>query len=313
MQRFKLPKSLVETHWVQQNLSKLQTVDASWHMPSTSRKARDEFHGQQLPQARFFDIDECSDLTTTLPHMLPKTPQDFHSYLAKAGISKGEQRAEQLPIVVYDNSDVCSSYRVYWMFRVFGYDNVAVMNGGMKKWLMDKYPVVSSSPGDNVASSASQISSVPLVDKSILCGSYEEILEAINNPKEWVIIDARSKGRFDGSQPEPRPGLPSGHMPNSINLPFTELISATYKTLLPVNELKRKFHIAGYTGFDEPDHPKNIVFSCGSGVTASVVYFAAEQILQQQRDSGKKKQVQIKVYDGSWSEYATISRQISIG
>ena len=224
-------------------------------------------------------------------------------------------------MVVYDNSDVFSAYRVYWTFRVFGHETVSVMNGGLSKWLAEKLPV--STISDTQFEVEPKVYKAS-IDKSLVC-DYQQIVQYINGQTKGSIFDARSKPRyvspvwwcsklfeyyrFDGTAPEPRPGLPSGHMPTAHNLPFNQLF-AKDKTLLKPDELLEKFIESGLDLKAFERENQDLVFSCGSGVTASVLYFAAEQLISSGKigngNASKELKSKLKLYDGSWSQYASL-------
>lgn len=212
--------------------------------------------------------------------MLPST-FDFSNAMQQLNIKKDDH------VILYDQSDVYSAFRVYWTLKVFGHDKVSVLDGGMVKWALEKREI---ERGPLKSFESVDYGNVKL--NSDLVTTLSQIREDIQNPSNIQIVDARSNGRFDGTMPEPRAGLKSGHMPNSLNLPFTELVNAETHTLKSLKELREAFKKA------KIDVSKPIVCTCGSGVTASVVYFCAELL-------GCR---QLSLYDGSWSEYAADSQ-----
>ncbi|KAI9203481.1 Rhodanese-like domain-containing protein [Polychytrium aggregatum] len=267
--------SLVSTQWLQDNLGSVVVLDGSWHMPALKRNAFEEYLAQHVPGARFFDIDRIADQATNLPHMLPSTKQ-FEEQVGQLGISNDDH------IVVYDFNGVVSACRVYWTFKVFGHQKVSVLDGGIPKWINEQRPVESGTV-DGFSKTNFQAVFHPQ-----LVRDYSQITQ-ISATKAEQIVDARSLGRFQGSDPEPRVGLSSGHMPNSVCVPFNELYDPASKTLLPADKLRELYRTKG-VNLSLP-----IVNSCGSGITAAVNYVAQEQ-------AGAE---QISVYDGSWTEYAS--------
>ncbi len=269
---------LVSTAWLAERLGepRLRVVDASWHMPASGRDANAEFRGSHIPGAVFFDLDANSAQDTSLPHMLP-TAEAFGRSMAALGLSTGDT------IVVYDTSGVnLSAPRAWWMFRAMGHQAVAVLDGGFGKWMAEGRPVeqgvVTPEPGKFVAQlDAARVASMAQVN-------------AIGPDGEVQVVDARSPGRFAGTEPEPRPGVRSGHIAGSRNVHFRSLVRED-GTLKPAAELRQLFEAA------EVDIARPVVASCGSGVTACTIVHALEVLGQ--RDT--------KVYDGSWSEYGSAS------
>ncbi|KAJ3039776.1 hypothetical protein HDV00_011903 [Rhizophlyctis rosea] len=270
------PKSLVSTEWVADNINSIKLVDGSWHLPVLKRNALEEYRAKHLKNARFFDIDDVSDKSINLPHMLPSSDHLAKHVGGVMGISDADH------VVIYDSVGIGPACRVYWTFRVFGHEKVSVVDGGLVKWLAENRPTEAGQPSFSPATYKPSF-------KSSLVKNYEQIREAVASGSS-TVIDARPAARFQGVAPEPRPGLPSGHMPISISIPFTEVVDPEAKTLLPAEQLQKLFAGKGV------DLEKPIITSCGSGVTASIIYFALEK-------AGAKN---ISVYDGSWSEYASI-------
>jgi len=270
--------SLVETAWVENNLRNIKLIDCSWHLPNASRNPYQEYLNQHLPNALFFDLDKNSDQNTELPHMLPSRKK-WDEIVSGLGI-KNEDR-----IIVYDNSDLISSCRLWYTFIYFGHDPklVSVMNGGLEKWQSEKRLITKEL---NNFSQSNYISK----EKKDLVKSKTQIEQNIIN-QEFKILDARSKERFEGKEKEPRKGLRSGSIPNSLCLPFKQLIEKD-KTFKSKEELLKIFK-----SVLKHDFSSKIVFSCGSGVTASVLALAYSLI------DNKYNPV---IYDGSWSEYGRI-------
>jgi len=250
---------------------RVRVVDGTWHMPQLQRDARREFEEAHVPGAVFFDIDEIADRTTALPHMLP-TPAEFSRHMSALGLSSNDF------IVVYDTRGVVSAARVWWTFRAFGHDRVAVLDGGLKKWRAEKRPLATGA-----ATPAARRFRAKL--RPALVRGIEQMRRNIETRREQVL-DARSRGRFYGTEPEPRQGLRPGHIPGSFNLPY-DMLYRPDGTLLPPEGLKEVFREAGL------DSRKPVATTCGSGVTASILALGLHVI-------GHKK---VAVYDGSWTEW----------
>lgn len=265
---------LVETDWLADHLDApdLVVLDGSWHLPTAGRNARAEYEEEHIPGALFFDIDEISDETSSLPHMLPSTVK-FASRMKRMGIGDG------MRIVVYDSVGMFSAARVWWTFRVMGHEDVAVLNGGLPKWKAEGRPVTSEPTPPR-----SQRHFTPRLNASLV-RDLQDVKRIIESGSAQ-IADARSPGRFAGAEPEPRPGLRSGHIPGSRNVPYSRLLNPD-GTLKSPDELHRVFTEAGI----EPMKP--VVTTCGSGVTAAILSLGLA--LVGQPDSG--------LYDGSWSEW----------
>ncbi len=249
----------------------IRIVDASWYLPGENRDAKAEFEAAHIPGAVFFDIDDIADSDSELPHMIP-APEKFSSKLRKLGLGDGNR------IVVYDGSGIRSAARAWWMIRLFGHEDVAILDGGFAKWKAEERPVsdLPSHPAERHFTS--RINSLMVKDK-------DQVLRNIDS-KRAQVLDARSKGRFDGAEPEPREGLRSGHIPASLNLPFNELITSE-GTLKSGEEIRSAIEGAGI------DMKKPVITSCGSGITACVLAFGLHMIGH--RDTA--------VYDGSWTEW----------
>jgi len=267
--------SLVSTDWLFNNLNNVKIIDSSWHLPNQNRNPFKEYSNEHILNSIFFDIDKYSDQKTDLPHMLPKI-EEWEKIVSNLGISNRDK------IIVYDNSDLISSCRCWYTFLYFGHDSslISVLNGGLKKWKQEGKPVV------NTVTEISRTHYFAKENKEMV-KSKIEIDENISL-KKFKVIDARSKERFEGKEPEPRNDVKSGSIPNSFCLPFKELINENH-TFKDKREIKKKFNnIFG------PKLPKHVVFSCGSGITATVLALAYSLI--------NNKYVPI-IYDGSWAEY----------
>ncbi len=270
--------SLASTDWLEKNLNYIKIIDSSWHMPLTKRNGFEEYKKQHIKNAIFFDLDKNSKKNTDLPHMLTDKVS-WEKIVSNMGIKNKDQ------IVIYDNSDLISSCRCWYNFIYFGHDPklVHVLNGGLKKWNKEK---------KNLTKDLTHIKKTNYCAKENkkLVKNKTEIDKNISL-KEFQVIDARSLERFKGKIPEPRKGLKSGSITNSICLPFTQVINKdnTFKN--------NKILTSIFTNILRSKLTTNIVFSCGSGITASVLALAYSLI------NNKYKP---KIYDGSWSEYGKI-------
>jgi thiosulfate/3-mercaptopyruvate sulfurtransferase len=266
--------SLVNTNWLKKNLDKVKIVDCSWHIPQTKRNGFREYRDQHIENAIFFDLDKNSKTDTDLPHMLTDI-KSWEKIVSDMGIRNEDQ------IIIYDNSDVISSCRCWYNFIYFGHNPslVHVLDGGLKKWINEKKPTVSNL---TKTTSSNYIAS----EKKKLVKNKKQIDENIII-NDFKVIDARSRERFNGEVQEPRKGLRSGSIKNSFCLPFFELIKKDH-TFHNKDKLLEIFKSINC------DLDENIVFSCGSGVTASVLALAYSLI------NNKYKPC---IYDGSWSEY----------
>ena len=270
--------SLVETNWLEKNLDNVKIIDCSWHMPLTKRNGFEEYKNQHIPNAIFFDLDENSKKDTDLPHMLVDK-SGWEKIVSEMGIKNKDI------VVVYDNSDVVSSCRCWFNFIYFGHDPnlVHVLNGGLKKWLNENKKVTSDFPVNSNTKYKSfekkeLVKSKNFIDENIISQSFK-------------VVDARSKERFEGKVSEPRKGLRSGNIKNSFCIPFGDCLNqnGTFKE----KEKLREVFSSSLKNLNE----KNIVFSCGSGVTACVLALAYSLI---------NDKYQPCIYDGSWAEYGII-------
>ena len=261
---------LVSTAWLAENLGQADVVvvDSSWHMPSTERSGRDEYLQSHIPGARFLDIDAVADTANPAPHMLPSA-EEFGRAMRELGIGRNDR------IIVYDNSTTRNSARGWFMLHHFGAERVAILDGGFQKWLAEGRPTESGVPrARNAAFEA--------VERRGQVVSKHDVANGLGTP----LIDARGRPRFEGTEADPRPGVAAGHIPGSRNLPFSELYNpdGTFKSR---DEIRQLFIAAG------ADPEKPFVATCGSGVTANALIFAAR--LLGNRDT--------RLYDGSWSEW----------
>jgi len=267
------PKTLVSTEWLAAHLRDpdLRVLDASWYLPDAGRDAKAEYAAGHIPGARFFDIDEISDQRSALPHMAPPV-EKFISRMRAMGVGDGHQ------VVVYDGSGLFSAARVWWLFRLMGKTDVAVLDGGLPKWRAE----------------GREIEDMPPVvrDRHITvrrqAGLVKDVTQVAHASKlgEAEIIDARGAPRFRGEVAEPRPGLRSGHIPGAKNLPFGQVLNAD-GTMKDVAGLRVAFEEAGV------DLLKPAITTCGSGVTAAILALALERI-------GHRNW---SLYDGSWAEW----------
>ncbi len=266
--------ALVSTEWLAARLgdADVRVLDGSFHLPAAKRDAAAEFAASHIPSASFFDIEAVSDHSNALPHMLP-SPESFGEAVGSMGIDN------QTHVVVYDAYGLMSAARVWWMFRVFGHDNVSVLDGGFPKWTKESRPTQSGTPSVSARKFKAAF-------RPELVRSKAEIVS--NLPVQSIqVVDARAAARFAGTAPEPRAGLRSGHIPGSKNLPYTQLLDPATGTVLPPLELAKQFAAAGV------DASKPIVASCGSGVTACVLALGLHVL----GTTG------VAIYDGSWSEW----------
>jgi thiosulfate/3-mercaptopyruvate sulfurtransferase len=267
-------KWLVETDWLAAHLGSADVVvlDGSMHLPTSGRNARKEYEAAHLAGALFFDIDEVSEKSIPLPHMLPAASQ-FAEQVGRMGIGNDTH------VVVYDSEGLYSAGRVWWMFRTMGHEKVSVLNGGLKKWKAEGRALTDQ------PSPARPAKAFKAVRNEARVRDAAAVKALIADPAVQ-IVDARAANRFAGSVPEPRAGLRSGRIPGSRNVPFGTLLNAD-GSLKSDAELRAVFASAGV------DVAKPVVASCGSGVTAGVVAFALAQLGQSDT----------AVYDGSWSEW----------
>ena len=270
--------SLVETDWLYKNINSVKIIDCSWHMPQTKRNGLDEYKKNHIPNAIFFDLDNNSRRDTDLPHMLV-SETDWEEIVSKMGIGNKDK------IVIYDNSDVISSCRCWFNFIYFGHDPelVHVLNGGFQKWIAEKKETTNNET--NI-----KISKYQGFEKKNFVKDKESIDQNIHK-KNYKVIDARSIDRFNGKVPEPRKGLRSGNIKDSFCIPFNQCLNEN-KTFKSPSELKKVFETCL-----ENINEQNIVFSCGSGVTACVLALAYSLINDKYHPC---------IYDGSWAEYGLI-------
>jgi len=265
---------LVSTDWLAEHLRDpgLVVVDGSWYLPAENRDGFEEYLAAHIPGAVFFDVDEIADHSRGLPHMLPP-PDVFSLHMARLGISNGDK------VVVYDGAGLFSAPRVWWTLRIFGVQDVFVLDGGFPKWRAEGKPV-----------EAGMVTREPTHFSAIFNEAMVANLERIKKTlvdRSAQVVDARSAARFRGEAPEPRPGVRSGHMPGSLNLPSGKLVEDG--ALASPQKITAAASEAGI----DPSRP--VITSCGSGVTAAILWLALDSI-------GKEPQA---LYDGSWAEWGS--------
>ena len=265
--------TLVTTQWLDAHIddANLKLIDASWYLPNIQRNAYAEYSALHIPGALFFDIDEICDDTSDLPHMAPSV-EAFTAYLCSMGITDSHQ------VVVYDGAGLFSAARVWWLFKLMGLNNVAVLDGGLPKWRAE---------GRKVDALITQFERNPTINctQRPMMRDVAQVAQAAKT-KDYEIIDARASGRFLGVEPEPRKGLRSGHIPGSKNVFFKTLLQDDH-TMKSSEELRGIFLTAGV------DLSKPVITSCGSGITAAILNLALAQ-------TGKEDHF---LYDGSWAEW----------
>ncbi|MEM6593920.1 MAG: 3-mercaptopyruvate sulfurtransferase [Pseudomonadota bacterium] len=267
------PKTLVSTDWLHKHINDpdLRILDGSYYLPDAGRDGKAEYDRGHIPGARFFDIDEIADSRSALPHMAPPV-EKFMSRMRAMGVGDGHQ------VVVYDGAGLFSAARVWWMFRLMGKMDVAVLDGGYPKWLAEGRPTEDLPPvlkerHMTVQRQAHLVRDVTQVAAAAKLGDH-------------AILDARGPGRFAGSEPEPREGMRAGHMPGAINVHYATLLNED-GTMKSVPQLKTIFEASG------ADLTKPVITTCGSGVTAAILSLALERIGHRNHS----------LYDGSWAEW----------
>ncbi len=267
------PTTLVSTDWLGRHLNDpdLRLLDASWHMPDAGRDARADYEAAHIPGARFFDIDEIADQRSELPHMAPPT-EKFVSRMRAMGIGDGHQ------VVVYDSLGVFSAPRVWWLFKLMGKSDVAVLDGGLPKWRAEDRPIEDMEP----------VIRDRHMTVSLQNGLVRDVTQVAQASKlgQPQILDARAPERFRGEAAEPREGLRAGHIPGSRNLPYGALLDED-GTMKDEAGLRAAFEASGI------DLAKPVITTCGSGVTAAILALGLARI---GRDDWS-------LYDGSWTEW----------
>ena len=270
--------SLVSTDWLEKNIDEVKIIDCSWHMPNINRNPYKEYLSEHIKNAIFFDLDKNSNQKSNLPHMLTDN-KSWEKIASLMGISNSDE------IIIYDNSDVISSCRCWYSFIFFGHDPnlISVLDGGLIKWKKENREITDKIPNyEKKTYKAKKIANLVKTKNEI----DKNILE-----KKFKVVDARNKNRFLGLEKEPRPGLKSGSIKDSYCLPFSELINPDNRTFLDKILIKEKFKQIRI------DKENNVVFSCGSGITAAVLSLAYSLINDNYLPT---------VYDGSWAEYGKL-------
>lgn len=266
---------LVTTGWLAAHLGEpdLRILDATWYLPHLDRDAAAEYRAAHVPGAVFFDIDAVKDTASPLPHMLPDPPS-FAEAAGRLGVGDGDR------VVVYGARHLIASARVWWTFRVFGHDRVAVLDGGFPAWRAEGRPTAAGEE--------------PPRPRRFTARHRPELVRDLGQMRANLetggaqVVDARTRGRFHGTEPEPRPGLRGGHIPGSLSLPYDLLFHPEDGRLRPAGELCRLFEAAGL------DLDRPVVTTCGSGVSAAVLSLGLQL-------AGRPD---VPVYDGSWTEWA---------
>ena len=267
------PKTLVSTAWLAKHLKDpdLRILDASWYLPDAGRDAKAEYEAAHIPGARFFDIDEISDARSELPHMAPPI-EKFMSRMRAMGVGDGHQ------VVIYDGAGLLSAARVWWLFRLMGQRDVAVLDGGLPKWVAEGHETEDMPP--------------ILRDRHMTVRFQNQLVRDVTQVAQASklgtpqIVDARAPARFRGDAPEPREGLRAGHIPKARNVHYESLLNDD-KTMKTPDETRKLFE-AGGVDLDKP-----IITSCGSGVTAAILALALERMGHNDWS----------LYDGSWTEW----------
>lgn len=265
------PDALVETDWLADNLDAVKVLDGSWYLPAQNRDPVAEYHAGHIPGAQFFPIDEIADPDSDLPHMLPSA-EDFGKAIGAMGITNSDR------IVVYDGIGLQSAARVWWEFRAFRHYDVAVLNGGLPKWKAEGRPLETTVPQPERATFGAKLDN----------GAVRTIEQLLANTESHAeqVLDVRPRGRYDGTDIEPRPGVRSGHIPGAKHLVYTDILNDD-RTLKDAEAVRAALDGAGI------DLNGAVVTSCGSGITASAMALGLHLIGHDQW----------AVYDGSWTEW----------
>jgi thiosulfate/3-mercaptopyruvate sulfurtransferase len=268
--------ALVETDWLADHLGdpNVAIIDASFHLPAANRDGEAEYHDAHIPGALYFNINDIADADTDLPHML-SSPEIFAAKVGALGIGKDTH------VICYDaNGGAMAGMRAWWMFRIFGHDKVSLLNGGLLKWRAEGRAVTADKTSITRQNFSASFNTA-------LVRSREQVIGNIDGGGD-LIVDVRSAGRYNGTEPEPRAGMRSGHIPGSLNLPFPDLLNSDkHNVIRPSDELATIIADAGITS------AKPVVASCGSGVTAAVLAFSLFLLGDETA----------AIYDGSWTEW----------
>jgi thiosulfate/3-mercaptopyruvate sulfurtransferase len=265
---------IVSTEWLGAHLGSpdIAIVDASWHLPAARRDAKTEFREGHIPGAQFFDIDDLSDSAATLPHMLP-SPEKFSSRMRKLGIGDGKR------VIAYDTVGLFSAARAWWMFKVFGHDEVAVLDGGLPKWRAENRPI------EDGPALKPQERHFTARYRAMMVRGQGDVAAALASGAAQ-IADARSGSRFRGEEPEPRPGVRPGHMPGARIVHYASLLN-------PDGTLKSPAEIEAVFAAADIDLARPVITSCGSGITAAILSLGLTL-------TGARHHA---LYDGSWAEW----------
>ena len=277
-----MTRNFVSTEWLQDHLDApdLVVVDASWYLPTMNRNGAAEYAAGHIPGAVHFDIETVADTSSPLPHMLPR-PDVFARHVGALGIGDG------MRIVVYDGAGLFAAPRVWWTLRTFGAPDVVILEGGAPKWRAEGRPWTDEPTRRRPATFT------PRLDHGAVADA-EAVAKALSGGSAQVV-DARPADRFRGEAPEPRPGVRAGHMPGSLNVPFTRIVADG--RLRSPDDIAAAFREAG-VDLDRP-----IVTSCGSGVSAAILAVALDAL-----DRPIKA-----LYDGSWADWGSSDRPIATG
>jgi thiosulfate/3-mercaptopyruvate sulfurtransferase len=274
---------LVSTEWLagRINAPDVRVADASWYLPQANRDPRAEYAAAHIPRAVFFDIEDLSDETSALPHMLAPATK-FASRMRKLGLGDGNL------IVVYDSAGIYSSPRAWWMLRAMGHTDVVVLDGGLPKWRSEGRPLedMSATPFARHFTARKDHA----LGKDF--GQMQENLQTLG----YQVVDARGASRFKGTEPEPRPGVRGGHIPKSLNVPYTELTN-------PNGTLKSRAELLKVFMAHDVDLLRPTITTCGSGITAAIEMLALAV-------AGAKD---VSLYDGSWSEWGSSDAPVETG
>ncbi|KAL0482842.1 thiosulfate MPST [Acrasis kona] len=253
-------------------------IDASWFLPTSSRNAHQEYLQKRIPGARFFDLEKCSR-DSIYPHMLPE-PKQFSETMHQLGIQNSDH------IVIYDSLGMFSSPRVWFTFKYFGHENVHLLNGGLSAYIESNLPLESSTTDPSF-----KVSDYPIpTPNTNWIADYQDVMKVAVGQSESIIIDARPHERWSGVSPEPRPGIPSGHIPHSISVPFSKLlINGKYRNKQDLMQVFANSNV---------DMNRTLITSCGSGISACVDLVGLLLV-------GKKD---VKLYDESWTGYVHPTR-----
>jgi thiosulfate/3-mercaptopyruvate sulfurtransferase len=280
-------KNIVSAEWLKSHIyeNTLRLFDATFHIPATGRDADAEFDEGHIPGAQRFDIGVIADPDAALPHTVP-TAEIFQKHMRALGVNQNDH------VIVYDDSLFMSSARAWWLFRLFGHENVSYLDGGLTAW---------QQAGGNLEQGSGKVFGtgdfIASTQKDTAIAYMPELRMQVESGTAGQIVDARAKGRFSGELPEPRAGIRSGHIPGSLNVPITSLFDPETKLLKSTIELKEIIESGGV------DLSQQITTTCGSGVTACGLALALELVGHQQ----------VTIYDGSWTEWGTSDAPIETG